>query len=34
VRRAALRVPYFIDSFLWTLAIGAVLMAAPFTITL
>ncbi len=26
--------PYFIDSFLWTLAIGAVLMAAPFAITL
>ena len=26
--------PYFIDSFLWTLAIGAVLIAAPFVITL
>lgn len=26
--------PYFIDSFLWTLAIGAVLIAAPFAITL
>ncbi len=26
--------PYFIDSFLWTLAIGAVLMPAPFAITL
>jgi len=26
--------PYFIDSFLWTLVIGAALMAAPFAITL
>ncbi len=26
--------PYFIDSFLWTMVIGAVLLAAPFAITL
>lgn len=26
--------PYFIDSLLWTLVIGAVLLAAPFVITL
>jgi len=26
--------PYFIDSFLWTMVIGAALMAAPFAITL
>ena len=26
--------PYFIDSLLWTLVVGAVLMAAPFAITL
>lgn len=27
-------VPYFIDSFLWTMVIGAALLAAPFVITL
>ncbi|MFA5910316.1 MAG: hypothetical protein WC815_16160 [Vicinamibacterales bacterium] len=26
--------PYFIDSFFWTLAVGAALMAAPFVVTL
>lgn len=26
--------PYFIDSFLWTMVIGAALLAAPFVITL
>ena len=26
--------PYFIESFAWTLVIGAALMAAPFAITL
>lgn len=26
--------PYFIDSFIWTLVVGAALMAAPFVITL
>ena len=26
--------PYFIDSFLWTLVVGAALLAAPFVITL
>jgi len=26
--------PYFIDSFLWTMVVGAALLAAPFVITL
>lgn len=26
--------PYFIDSFLWTMMVGAALLAAPFLITL
>ena len=26
--------PYFVDSFLWTMVIGLVLLAAPFVITL
>lgn len=26
--------PYFIESFLWTMVIGAALLAAPFAITL